>query len=76
LELYVDAPLAACIARDPKGLYKRALAGDIAEFSGVSAPYEVPTQPDLRLSTTEREAEALADQVIAWLEQAGKIPRR
>lgn len=54
LEVFVDAPLATCEARDPKGLYRRARGGDIASFTGVSAPYERPAQPDLVIPTDER----------------------
>ena len=52
-EIYVSTPLAICEARDPKGLYTKARAGQIADFTGVSAGYEVPLNPDLILDTTE-----------------------
>jgi adenylylsulfate kinase len=51
VEVFVDAPLDVCEARDPKGLYRRARAGEIAEFTGVTAPYEPPERPDLHLRT-------------------------
>ncbi len=51
LEVFVDAPLEVVIARDPKGLYKRALAGEIPAFTGISDPYEPPPSPDLLLRT-------------------------
>ncbi|HEY8250489.1 MAG TPA: adenylyl-sulfate kinase [Burkholderiales bacterium] len=51
IEVYLDAPLEICEQRDPKGLYRRARAGQIAEFTGVSAPYEVPEAPTLVLAT-------------------------
>ncbi len=50
-EIHVDAPLEVCEARDPKGLYKKARAGELQEFTGVSAPYEPPVAPDVVLST-------------------------
>ncbi|MCY1062936.1 adenylyl-sulfate kinase [Nannocystis sp. SCPEA4] len=50
LEVFVDAPLAVCESRDPKGLYRRARAGEIAGFSGIDAPYEPPEAPDLHLT--------------------------
>ncbi|TDV28446.1 adenylylsulfate kinase [Paraburkholderia caballeronis] len=50
-EVYLATPLAVCEARDPKGLYRRARAGDLANFTGVSDPYEEPLNPDLRLDT-------------------------
>lgn len=52
-EIYVSAPLAVCEARDPKGLYRRARAGEIAQFTGVSAPYEPPLAPELEIRTGE-----------------------
>ena len=58
LEVFVDAPLAVCESRDPKGLYRRARAGEIAGFSGIDAPYEPPEAPDLHL--TFRPADATA----------------
>ena len=51
LEVFIDTPLAVCEARDPKGLYDRARAGVISDFTGISAPYERPAAPDLTLST-------------------------
>lgn len=51
LEVFIDTPLAVCEARDPKGLYNRARAGVILNFTGISAPYELPTAPDLTLAT-------------------------
>jgi len=51
VEVFVDAPIEVCETRDPKGLYRRARAGEIAEFTGVTAPYEAPEHPDLHLRT-------------------------
>ncbi|HDJ28637.1 MAG TPA: adenylyl-sulfate kinase, partial [Proteobacteria bacterium] len=69
IEIYLDCSLDACRNRDPKGLYKKADAGEIAEFTGVSAPYEPPLQPELSLKTDElSEAEAV-DLIIAYLRQ-------
>jgi len=62
VEVFVDAPLEVCEARDPKGLYKQARAGTIPEFTGISAPYEPPEHPDLHLRTGTR---TLADCVAA-----------
>ena len=74
LEVFVDTPIETAIARDPKGLYKRALAGDIKNFTGVDRPYEAPEAPELFLNSAEATAEALADRVIKMLEQRGMIP--
>ena len=64
IEVFVDTPLEECIARDPKGLYRRALAGEIKNFTGVDQPYEVPENPELHLMAGRDDAAALADQVI------------
>jgi len=64
IEVFVDTPLEQCIARDPKGLYKRALAGEIKNFTGVSQAYETPEQPELHLMAGEAAAERLAEDVI------------
>ncbi|MDR3403534.1 MAG: adenylyl-sulfate kinase [Chthoniobacter sp.] len=53
LEVFVDAPLAICEARDPKGLYRRARAGEIKQFTGVDAPYEIPEKPEIHVRTAE-----------------------
>jgi bifunctional enzyme CysN/CysC len=71
LEVFVDTPVDECRRRDPKGLYKRADAGQIANFTGVSAPYEAPDNPELRLDTTSASAEALADRVVEALRARG-----
>ena len=73
-EVFVDAPLDACIARDVKGLYARALAGEITEFTGVSDPYEAPEAPELHLRTDEETPEASAARVVAYLDERGWAP--
>jgi bifunctional enzyme CysN/CysC len=75
IEIHVDTTLEAAIARDPKGLYKRALKGEIKNFTGVDQPYEAPEAPELRLDTAASTPEQLADHVIAELEARGHIPR-
>jgi adenylylsulfate kinase len=70
----VRAPLDVCESRDPKGLYKKARAGEIKGFTGIDDPYEEPLSPELVVDSAATPAEQLADRVIAWLEQAGKIP--
>ena len=70
LEVFVDAPLATCRARDPKGLYARADAGGIADMTGVGAPYDIPDQPELILDTRRLSPGEAADQVIALLDAA------
>jgi adenylylsulfate kinase-like enzyme len=73
VEVYVRASVAECIRRDPKGLYLRALAGELPDFTGVSAPYEEPVAPDLELDTEHDEPQGCADQVIALLESRGLV---
>jgi bifunctional enzyme CysN/CysC len=65
VEVFVDTPLEQCIARDPKGLYKRAMAGEIRNFTGVDQAYEVPESPELHLTAGDIDAAKLAERVIA-----------
>ncbi|MGA2258172.1 MAG: adenylyl-sulfate kinase [Thermoguttaceae bacterium] len=73
VEIYVDAPIEVCEARDPKGLYKKARAGELKGFTGIDDPYEAPRMPELVLDAGKKTAEVLADEVIACLRHAGKI---
>jgi len=73
LEVYVDAPLSVVEERDPKGLYKKARAGEIQHFTGIDSPYEVPLNADLHLDTTEADANTLADQIIETLRKNGYL---
>lgn len=67
LEVFIDAPLATCIHRDPKGLYKKAMAGEIPDFTGINAPYEPPETPALKISTNDTSAEVSAGLLFEWL---------
>ena len=69
IEIFVDTPIERCIARDPKGLYARALAGEIKNFTGVDQPYEAPENPELHLLAGAKEADRLANEVIEALVQ-------
>ncbi len=73
LEVFVDAPIEECRRRDPKGLYARALAGQIPNFTGISSPYEAPEAPDLHLQTDIHDVETLADRVLDELRHRGVI---
>lgn len=73
IEVFVDAPLEVCEARDPKGLYKQARAGQIRDFTGIHDPYEAPERPELRLDSARKSAGELADEVLAHLRSVGKI---
>jgi adenylylsulfate kinase len=73
IEIFVDAPIEVCEARDPKGLYKKARAGEIKGFTGIDDPYEAPQKPELVLDSAKKSAEELADEVIAYLKKQGKL---
>lgn len=73
VEIFVDAPLDVCESRDPKGLYKKARAGEIKGFTGIDDPYEPPENPELVLDSAKHTPEELADQVITLLKSQGKI---
>ncbi|MBV9519722.1 MAG: adenylyl-sulfate kinase, partial [Hyphomicrobiales bacterium] len=75
LEVFVDAPLELCIARDPKGLYRRALAGEIRNFTGIDQIYEPPTAPELVLHSGSGTAGELADLVVGELKRRRIIGR-
>ena len=74
IEVFVDAPLNVLEDRDPKGLYKKARAGEIPQFTGISAPYEAPENPEIHLDTSKMDVEQCADAVIQYLEQQEIIP--
>jgi bifunctional enzyme CysN/CysC len=67
-EVYVSADLATCEERDPKGLYKRARAGEIGEFTGISAPYEPPSKPELVVDTSKQSIEDCIDVIVAHVD--------
>ena len=73
VEVFVDTPLEVCEQRDPKGLYKKARAGEIRGFTGIDAPYEAPEKPELHLAGGSASPEALATDVIRFLQQNGKL---
>jgi adenylylsulfate kinase len=73
VEIFVDAPIEVCEARDPKGLYKKARAGELKGFTGIDDPYEAPLKPELVLDAAAKSADMLADEVIAYLRRVGKI---
>ncbi len=75
VEVHVDTPLPVAVERDPKGLYARALRGELADFTGIDAPYEAPEDAEVRIDTTTSSAEQAADEVIAVLVRNGIIPR-
>jgi bifunctional enzyme CysN/CysC len=67
LEVFIDTPIEVCMARDPKGLYKRAKAGEIKNFTGIDSPYEPPEHAEIHVRTVNVSPEDAADQIIARL---------
>jgi len=73
IEVLVDCELDECEKRDPKGLYKKARAGEIPEFTGISAPYEAPEKPELTINTTSQSPEDSLAEIIGYLESKGYL---
>ena len=71
IEIYVNASLETCEKRDPKGLYKKARAGELKNFTGISDPYEPPDKPELVLDSNSKSIDELAQEVIGYLENNG-----
>jgi adenylylsulfate kinase len=76
VEVFVDTPLEVCEARDPKGLYKKARAGEIENLTGLQAPYEPPLAPEIRVDTSEHDVDACAEHILGYLESRGVIAQR
>ena len=74
VEVFVDTPVEACEQRDVKGMFKKARAGEIKDFTGVDDPYEEPLQPEIVLKTVETTPEECRDMVLRKLEELGYIP--
>ncbi|MBM4472015.1 adenylyl-sulfate kinase [Prescottella equi] len=72
-EVFVDTPIEVAEERDPKGLYRKARRGELANFTGVDSPYETPTSPDVRIDTTELTPEHAADRIVEVLRERGVI---
>ena len=73
VEVWVDADVATCEERDPKGLYKKARAGEIPEFTGISAPYEAPERPELVLDTGVQSLQESVERLVGYLEEKGYL---
>ena len=72
-EVYVATPLEVCEQRDPKGLYKKARAGELKGFTGIDDPYEAPLTPELTIDGSKATPDELGDQVVAFLKEKGVI---
>lgn len=75
VEIFVDASLETCEARDPKGLYKKARAGEIPHFTGIDSPYEAPEKPELTLDSNSKDVDTLAAEVVDYLEANGYLSK-
>jgi adenylylsulfate kinase len=75
IEIFVDAPLEVCEARDPKGLYKKARLGEVKGFTGIDDPYEPPLKPEMVLDAGSKSAETLAEEVLAYLKSRKILDR-
>jgi len=75
IEIFVDTPIEVCETRDPKGLYKKARAGEIKGFTGIDDPYEAPESPELVLSAAEKTPDQLAQEVLVYLQEKGICPK-
>jgi adenylylsulfate kinase len=73
IEVFIDTPLEVCEQRDPKGLYKKARAGEIKNFTGIDSAYELPEQPEIHIRTANKSVEQCADEVVAFLAEHGYI---
>lgn len=76
VEIFVDTPLEVCEERDPKGLYKKARAGEIKNFTGIDDPYEAPDNPEITLHTADESVEESAAKIVAALEEKGYLSAR
>ena len=73
IEVYVECPLETLVERDPKGLYKKAIAGEIKNFTGVSDPYEAPENPEVLVNTATETIEESTQKIVDYLEKEGWI---
>jgi adenylylsulfate kinase len=73
IEIFMDTPIEICEQRDPKGLYKKARAGQLKGFTGIDDPYEAPEKPELVLDGGKKSIDELADEVIAFLKARGTL---
>ena len=76
VEVYVEAPLEVLEERDTKGLYKKARAGEIKNFTGISDPYEAPTNAEVTVHTDKESIEESAEKILAYLAQRGLVPNQ
>jgi bifunctional enzyme CysN/CysC len=73
VEVHVDTPLEVCEARDVKGMYAKARAGEIKNFTGIDSAYEAPENAEIRIDTSEKTPDITAGEIIEYLENAGRL---
>lgn len=73
IEVFIDTPIAVCEQRDPKGLYKKARAGEIKDFTGIDSVYDIPENPQIHVKTAEKSIEQCAEQIVNYLVDNGFI---
>lgn len=73
IEVFIDTPLEICESRDPKGLYKKARAGEIPSFTGIDSPYEAPVSAEIHVENNNISVEDAADKIIAYLNEEGYL---
>jgi adenylylsulfate kinase len=76
IEIFVDCPIEVCIERDPKGIYARALRGEIKEFTGISSPYETPENPDIVIHSDRERFEDVVERLVTFLKGRGMVGKR
>ena len=73
IEVFIDTPIAVCESRDPKGLYKKARAGEIKHFTGIDSDYDIPSSPEIHVKTAEQSIEQCAKQIVDFLISKGFV---
>ena len=73
IEVYIDTPINICEQRDPKGLYKKARAGEIKDFTGIDSSYDVPENPEIHVKTADKSVQECAEQIVGYLAKQGFI---
>jgi len=73
IEIFIDTPIEVCQSRDPKGLYQKALAGEIKNFTGIDSPYEAPTTPEIHIQTHQMSIEEAVMKIVEYLKTKGYI---
>ena len=76
IEVYIDTPISVCEQRDPKGLYKKARAGEIENFTGINSSYDVPVSAEIHIKTAEQSVQQCAEEIVDYLIEYGFVPTK